>query len=149
MNAANRAMTLLLVAFIVSCSPREFAGPSSPREWIAVDANTAETGAAASLDWSRLPGVIAAIDGVAMGNDFAKAQLPPGRHVIAYEYHPAEFGAHPQGTIEVALVAGHSYEFRTRLCYWCSPRKHAEWIVDTSTGELACGALPTWPSWYW
>lgn len=103
----------------------------------------------ASLDWSGLPGVIAAIDGPTLRDGFDKAKLPPGRHLIEYEYYPAEFGTHPKGTIEIQLVGGHSYEFRSKLCYWCSPRKHAEWILDRSTNELAGAALPTWPSWYW
>ena len=83
-----------------------------------------------------------------VGAGFNKAKLTAGKHVIEYLYSPAEFGVHPKGTIEIDLVEGHSYEFRIKLCYWCAPRKHAEWIEDRTTKELAWGVRPIWPSWY-
>lgn len=147
-DQVHRAALLLLSALVVACASRELAGPSGSKVWVASDVEAADSKVTASLDWSALPGVIAAIDGVPLGNGLDSAKLAPGRHLVEYEYHPAEFGVHPRGTIEVRMVAGHSYEFRSKLCYWCKPRKHAEWIVDTSTSELIWGALPTWPSWY-
>jgi hypothetical protein len=107
-----------------------------------------ESDVTANLDWSTLPGVITSIDGNRVGNGYKKAKLLPGSHVIEYAYSPVEFGEHPRGTIALELQAGHLFEFRLKLCFWCNPRKFAVWVDDNSTGETVWGKHPDWPSWF-
>jgi hypothetical protein len=101
-----------------------------------------------SLDWSGRPGLVASIDGKPVGGRCVQAELLPGRHVITYAYHTAEFGQHPQGTIELEMQAGHAYALSVKLCFWCSPRRFAVWVDDRTTGELVWGKRPDWPAWY-
>jgi hypothetical protein len=136
-----KAAILLLTVVLASCASGRakewsYLAPAKQDSWNAL------------LDWSDLPGVIASIDGHNVGHGYNKAPLSPGRHTITYAYYPAEFGVHPQGTLELSLQAGHAYEFRVDLCYWCSPRRYAVWVRDTTTGELVWGKEPDWPSWW-
>ena len=117
-------------------------------EWNAPDAASADRSVTVSLDWSTEPGVIQSIDAVALGKGYKKAKLRPGRHRLEYASYPAEFGAHPQGNVDVDLLAGHAYEFGMKLCFWCTPRRYAVWVIDTTTGDLVWGKRPDWPSWY-
>jgi len=141
-----KGAALLLVVLVASCASY------SPARWTTKEWSDPALGSLASLradlDWSDLPGVIASIDGHNVGHGYNKARLSAGRHSIAYAYYPAEFGVHPQGTFELSLQADHAYEFRVDLCFWCSPRKYAVWVRDTTTGELVWGKKPDWPSWW-
>jgi hypothetical protein len=118
------------------------------KEWVGTDAAGLRNESIATLDWSKHPGVIGLIDETALGKDYKKAKISPGRHVIEYSYYPSEFGAHPKGKIEIDLKAGHVYEFHIKLCFWCKPIKFAVWVDDNTTGESVWGAHPDWPSWY-
>jgi hypothetical protein len=143
----NSIVLLLLSSLIISCSHY------SPiywgwGEWTGPDLSGLANDSVAGLDWSKLPGVIVSIDGNSLGTGYKKARLLPGKHVIEYAYYTAQFGAHPKGTIEMDLKAGHLYEFGLKLCFWCNPRKYAVWVDDNTTGELVWGKRPEWPSWY-
>ncbi len=118
------------------------------REWVGPDVAAVESGPIATIDWSKLPGVISMIDQSKVGAGYDKAKLSPGKHIIEYAYSPSEFGVHPSGTIEIDLTPGHSYEFRIKLCFWCMPRKYAAWVDDKTSGEKVWGKQPDWPAWY-
>jgi len=138
---------LLLSSLIISCSHY------SPiywgwGEWTGPGLYGVEDNSRAGFDWSKHPGVITSIDGNNVGDGYKKAKLSPGRHVIQYAAYPAEFGAHPKGTVEIDLQADHVYEFGLKLCYWCKPRSYAVWVDDRTTGELVWGKRPDWPSWF-
>lgn len=147
MSPLSKLNLLLLSTLIVSCahtSPIYRGGG----EWVGSNLTAPGNDFIATFDWSRLPGIVTLIDESRVGTGYKRARLLPGRHVIAYAYHPAEFGVHPKGTIEIDLVAGHAYEFGVRLCFWCTPRKYAVWVDDKTTGEKVWGKRPDWPSWY-
>lgn len=143
----NRFAILLLASLAISCS---YHSPiyGSHGEWTGSGVSGMGPQSTASLDWTRHPDVIKSIDGHKLGDGYKKTRLLPGMHVMEYADYPAEFGAHPRGTIRVNMKKGHSYEFRLKLCFWCMPRKHAGWIEDTTTGEVAWGKRPDWPSWF-
>ena len=143
----SRAMLLLASALLASCASDS---PIHAETDVWLDPGTAavEYGTMARLDWSPLPGVITLVDGKTAGAAYKQARLAPGRHTLAYAYYPAAFGAHPKGTIDIALTPGHSYEFRIKLCFWCAPRKYAVWVEDKTKGEAAWGKRPDWPAWY-
>ena len=112
----KRLVLVLLSSLIFSCahySPIYWGWG----EWAGADVAGVGNDLLAGFDWSKLPGVIASIDGNSVSTGYKKAKLRPGRHVIEYAYYPAEFGAHPKGIIELDLRAGHLYEFRIRLCF--------------------------------
>jgi hypothetical protein len=143
----NKVTFLLLFLLITSCSHY------SPiywgwEEWAGSDVAGMQDELVTNLDWSKNPGVITSIDGNSVGHGYKKAKLLPGRHVIEYASYPAEFGVHPRGTIEIDLKKGHSYEFRIKLCFWCTPRKYAVWVDDNTTDEEVWGKRPDWPSWF-
>jgi hypothetical protein len=143
----NRVALCLLSLLIVSCarySPA-FLGWS---EWVEPDLPGIESEVTSSFDWSSFPGVITLIDAKVVGTGYKKAKLSPKKHVIEYADHPAEFGVHPRGKIEIDLESGHSYEFHIKYCFWCTPRKHALWVEDKTAGKLVWGQRPDWPSWY-
>lgn len=143
----NRIAVFMLSCALVSCahlSPLYWGWG----EWVGPGAAGMESGANAAFDWSSLPGVISSIDGTGVGAGYTCARLVPGRHALAYAYQTADFGAHPQGLVEVELQPGHAYEFNIRLCFWCTPRTYAVWVDDTTTGELVWGRRPDWPFWY-
>lgn len=138
---------IILLPFIASCSHY------SPiywgwGEWVDPEVVGTENSFTADLDWHKLPGVIVAVDGKNIGKGYKKAKLRQGVRRIEYAYYPAEFGTHPKGMFELPIVAGHSYEFRIELCYWCAPRKYSVWVIDQTTGEVVWGEKPTWPSWW-
>ncbi|MFA7332152.1 MAG: hypothetical protein WC326_13870 [Candidatus Delongbacteria bacterium] len=83
-----------------------------------------------------------------MDKGYKGAKLLAGQHLIEYADYPAQFGAHPAGLIELTLEARHTYQFRMRYCFWCTPRKHAVWIVDKTTGKVVWGQRPDWPGWW-
>lgn len=143
----NKAIVLLLSSLLVSCayySPRYWGWG----EWAASDVAGVENTLLVVFDWSKLPGVITSIDGTGIGNGYKKARLTPGRHRIEYAYYPAEFGSHPRGMLELDFLAGHWYEFRLELCYWCAPRRYAVWVDDRTIGEAVWGTQPDWPAWW-
>jgi hypothetical protein len=143
----NRIVLLLLSSLIISCSyyPPIYWGWS---EWAGSDFSGVEHDAIARLNWSKHPGVITSIDENTLGAGYKKAKLLPGMHVVKYGYFTAQFGEHPNGTIEMEFKACHSYQFGLKLCFWCSPRKYAVWIDDKTTGELVWGKRPDWPFWF-
>lgn len=143
----HKLILLLLSALMVSCayySPIYWGWG----EWVGSEATGLESDLIATVDWSKLPGIITSIDGNSVGAGYKMAKLLPGRHVVKYLYYTASFGMHPEGTMEVDLTAGHSYEFGLKLCFWCQPRKYAVWVDDKITGETVWGKRPGWPSWY-
>jgi hypothetical protein len=146
-TAVMKKLVLLLLSLLVSCAHHSpvFWGWG---EWAGADVAGVGDDLLAGFDWSELPGVIASIDGNRVGTGYKKAKLRPGRHVIEYAYSPAEFGAHPTGIIEIDLAAGHLYEFRVKLSFWCMPRRFAVWVDDKTTGEAVWGKRPDWPSWW-
>jgi hypothetical protein len=117
-------------------------------EWAGPDVAGVENNLITSFGWPELPGVITSIDGTGLGTGYKKARLSPGRHRIEYAYHPSEFGVHPTGIMEMDLIAGHLYEFRIKLCFWCAPRKYSVWVDDKTTGKVVWGKHPDWPSWW-
>ena len=143
----NPLLVMCLATLLVSCANLSPASWGAS-EWKGTGTAGVATASLASLDWSKLPGVIAAIDGTKVGTGYNQAQLAPGRHVIEYAYHTAEFGAHPQGKFGIDLHAGHAYEFNIKLCFWCSPRKSAVWVDDLTSNTLVWGKRPDWPAWY-
>lgn len=138
---------LFLALPIASCAPY-LPADCATNEWAGPDVAGMRGDRVANLDWSKLPGVIALLDGQSAGACYERAKLKPGPHVIEYAYYPAEFGAHPRGTVEIDLKQGHVYDFRIKLCFWCTPRRFAVWIEDRTTGEPVWGKRPDWPSWY-
>ncbi len=143
----NRLILLLLSLLMSSCahySPIYWGWG----EWAASDVTGLENGLVAYVDWSTLPGVIISIDGNTVGSGYKKAKLLPGSHIMEYAYYTGEFGVNPKGTIAIQLEAGHSYEFRIKLCFWCNPRKYAVWVDDKTTAEVVWGRHPDWPSWF-
>jgi hypothetical protein len=143
----NRPGWFLLLSLLVSCAHYSpiYVGWG---EWSGSDVAGVENSLIASVDWSRLPGVIASIDGTGVGTGYQRARLSPGRHRIEYTYHTAEFGKHPTGMMEIELLSGHVYEFQIRLCFWCMPRRYAVWVDDKTAGEVVWGKHPDWPSWW-
>jgi hypothetical protein len=136
---------VILLAFLpVSCS---YYSPIywGWGEWNGIDPAAPKTDMV-QLDWHKLPGVIKTIDGNNLGDGYKKAKLVAGRHVLEYAYYTAGFGIHPSGKIEIEMTAGHTYEFKAKLCFWCKPRKYAVWIDDKHAGELAWGKRPDWSS---
>jgi hypothetical protein len=133
---------VLLSSLMISCAHH------SPIEWTGADVVGVRHDLVAGFDWSKLPGVIASIDGNSVGAGYEKAKLRPGRHVIDYAYYPAAFGAHPKGVVDLDLRAAHLYVFRIQLCFWCMPRKHAVWVEDKTAGAVVWGKQPDWPSWW-
>jgi hypothetical protein len=134
----KRILLGLLPLIVVSCAHH------SPiywgwGEWAAPETKSIQEALVARLDWSTLPGVITSIDGNKVGKGFKKARMMPGKHRIEYAYYPAEFGAHPTGSFELELKAGHVYDFRIKLCFSCMPRKSSVWVEDKTSGELAWG----------
>lgn len=140
-------LLILLLPLTVSCSHYSpiFWGWG---EWAGADVAGLEDAATATFDWYRLPGVITMIDGNGVGDGYKQAKLSPGKHRIEYAYYTAEFGANIKGLLEPDLVAGHRYEFRIELCFWCKPRTCAVWVDDQTTGETVWGKPPDWPSWW-
>lgn len=118
-------------------------------EWEEYDFSSVGNDSIARLEWSKVPGVINSIDGNTL-RKCKKAKLLPKIHIIEYADYPAQFGSSLpiKGIIEIDLKAGHLYEFNIKYCYWCKPRKFAVWIDDKTTGEVAWGKPPDWPSWY-
>jgi hypothetical protein len=142
-----KLVLLLLPMVMISCAH------DSPvfwgwGEWAASDVAGVENELISGFDWYKNPGVITSIDGNSVGNGYKRARLLPGRHVIEYASYPAKFGGHPKGRIEIELKAGHLYEFRLELCFWCMPRKYAVWVDNKTTGKLVWGKRPDWPCWY-
>lgn len=144
----NKAVLLLLSLLLASCSARFSPFFLGRGEWAQYDVVGIETSLTVHFDWSTLPGVITSIDGAVIGEGYKKAKLSPGKHQLEYVDHPAEFGTHPRGLIEVDLLAGHGYEFRIKYCFWCKPRRYTVWVDDKTTGELVWGKRPDWPSWW-
>lgn len=144
----SKFILIFLGLFFVSCSARHSPFFLGYDEWIQRDISNTETSSAARFDWSTLPDVITSIDGVVVGSGYKKARLSPGKHQFEYADHPASFGVHPKGMLEVNLLAGHLYEFRIEYCFWCKPRKYTVWVDDKTTGELVWGKRPDWPSWW-
>lgn len=141
--------TTLLIPFLVLVSCAYY----SPIywdfvEWDSPDITGLENDLIVHFGWFKQPGTIASIDGNILGAGFNRARLSSGRHVIEYADYPAEFGEHPKGKIEIELIAGHSYEFNMKYCFWCAPRKYAVWVEDKTTNEKVWGKRPDWPSWY-
>lgn len=141
----KKSILILLLLLFTSCSARYSPFFLHLKEWTPQDPPSAEN--SVRFDWSTLPGVITSIDGTAVGADFKKAKLPPGKHRFEFAAYPAEFGAHPKGVAEIDLIASHEYEFRMDFCYWCKPRRYAVWVDDKTTGELAWGKRRDWPAW--
>jgi len=117
-------------------------------EWNSPDVTGLEDYLIVYFDWAKQPGTIASIDGNILGTGYKKARLSPGKHVIEFADYPVEFGKHPKGKIEIELMAGHSYEFNMKYCFWCTPRRYAVWVKDKTINEKVWGELPNWPSWY-
>lgn len=140
-------MFLLLAGLLASCSARYSPVFAGWGEWADPGAGELRGEAAATLDWADWPTAIQSIDGKAVGTGYKRARLTPGLHTVAYLYNPAEFGARPRGTAQVAFAQGHSYRFNIKLCFWCIPRKYAVWIDDSTTGRVVWGAEPDWPWW--
>jgi len=147
-NFMNKLILLLMCSLIVSCAHY------SPiywdyDEWEECDFSGIGKDSIARLEWSKVPGVIRSIDGNTL-RKYKKAKLSPGMHTFEYADYPAEFGVPLpiNGTIEIELKEGHLYEFNIKYCYWCIPRQFAVWIDDKTTGEVAWGKRPDWPSWY-
>jgi hypothetical protein len=137
----NKLTLLLLSLLMVSCahySPIYWGWG----EWVTTDVENMGNDLVAYFDWSTLPGVITSIDRNAVGSGYKKAKLLSGPHEIEYAYYPAEFGVHPKEKITMQLEAGHSYEFRIKLCFWCSPRRYSVWVDDKNTGETVWGKHP-------
>lgn len=147
MTPPSRLIIVLLSSLMISCAHHSpvYWGAG---EWVAPKTAAAERVQSAGIDWSKLPGVITSIDGQNVGNGFKQGKLPPGKHVIEYVYHTAEFGAHPKGSFELTVEAGHAYQFNLKLCFWCHPRRFAVWVDDQTTGALVWGQRPDWPSWW-
>ena len=141
----RKTVLLLLSLFIASCSARYSPFFWGWGEWVPNDVVGLEKSLTAVFDYSTLPDVIHSIDGASLDKGYLKARLSPGKHHLEYEDHPAEFGIHPRGLLEVEVLAGHMYEFRIKYCYWCKPRKYAAWVDDKTTGELVWGKRPDWP----
>jgi hypothetical protein len=143
----SKAFLLLLSLLLASCSARYSPFFSGWGEWAQYDVVDRET-LTVHFDWSTLPGVITSIDGTVISEGYKKAKLSPGKHQLEYVDHPAEFGTHPRGLLELDLLAGHGYEFRIKYCFWCKPRKYTVWVDDKTAGELVWGKRPDWPSWW-
>lgn len=117
------------------------------------DADGAQASAASSavFDWSEWPDMITSIDGnrcVGSGKTgYKRARLLPGRHVVEYRNYVLDLG-YAAGRIELDVQAGHSYRFDFDACYWCRKRRFTAWVDDRTTGQVAWGQRPDWPSWY-
>jgi hypothetical protein len=144
----SKAILVLLSILLASCSARYSPFFWEYGEWAPADFSVVERSLTAVFDWSAHPDVITSIDGTAVDKGYKKARLAPGKHQLVYEAHPAEFGTHPKGLLEVDLLPGHVYEFRIDYCYWCIPRRYSTWVDDKTTGELIWGKRPDWPSWW-
>ena len=144
----KKAILLMLLSFLSSCCAHYSPIYWGWGEWAGPDVAGVENAPVAGFDWSKLPGVITSIDGTGVGEGYKKARLSPGRHRVEYAYSPTQFGLHPKGALEIDLIAGHEYEFRIELCFWCTPRRFAVWVDDRTTGEVAWGKQPDWPSWW-
>ena len=143
-----KTVILLMPFLLASCSAHYSPFFWGWSEWVSYDSVDVERSYTTTLDYSTLPGVITMIDGVAVGEGYLKARLSPGKHQLEYADHPAEFGIHPMGLLEVDLLAGHVYEFQIKYCFWCKPRKYTAWLDDKTTGKLVWGKRPDWPSWW-
>lgn len=148
LSAFQRMVLVFMLPLLAACSPRYSPFFWRYGEWVPGDAATIDRASTAAVDWSTLPDVITHIDGTPLGAGYKKARLAPGRHALSFSDHPAAFGEHPQGVVELDLLAGHEYEFRIEYCFWCKPRKYAAWVVDTATGQRVWGQGPDWPSWW-
>lgn len=144
----KKTISILLVLFFTSCSARYSPFFLGYDVWTPENRPAVEKSSLVVFDWSTLPDVITSIDGTPVGRGFKKATLSPGKHRFEYAAYPAEFGAHPNGVVEIDLSAGHEYEFRMDFCYWCKPRRYVVWVDDKTTGELAWGKRRDWPVWW-
>jgi len=144
----RNAILIMLSILMASCSARYSPFFWGYGEWTSADFSAIQRSSAAVVDWSAHPDVITSIDGIPVGKGYKKARLAPGKHQLVYADHPAGFGAHPEGLLEVDLLPGHEYDFRIEYCFWCSPRKYATRVDDKTTGELLWGNRPAWPFWW-
>jgi len=143
----NRLIPIIMVSVVMSCA---YYSPIywGYGEWAGSESLSAAEDSIAGFEWYKRPGVITSIDGKSVGEGYKKAKLFPGRHVIEYADHPAAFGGHPKGIIEIDVKAGHQYAFNIKYCFWCKPRRYAVWIEDTTISEVVWGSRPDWPFWY-
>jgi hypothetical protein len=144
----RNAILFLLLLLTASCSARHSPIYREWGEWAPSGISGDKQSRTAILDWSTQPWVSISIDGVAVGKGYVKTRLSPGKHQFEFADYPAEFGVHPNGHMELVLLANHVYDFRIEYCYWCSPRKYAAWVDDKTSGELIWGKRPDWPSWW-
>ena len=144
----RKTALLLLSLLVASCAARHSPIYWGWGEWVPFDIAGEEQSRTAVIGWSTQPWVSISIDDVSIGKGYVKARLSPGKHQFEYSDYPAEFGVHPNGRLELVLLAGHVYDFRIRYCFWCNPRKYTAWFEDKTSGELIWGKLPDWPSWW-
>ncbi len=141
-----RLVLWLVALLLTSCAALD---KMRAGEWVEPAAASRGDDAVAGFDWSAPPsGIVTSIDGQVVGTGYKRARLLPGRHVIEYAYYTGEFGTNLLGRIELDLVAGHTYRFDVKLCFWCSPRKYAVWVDDETAGTVVWGQRPDWPGWY-